>query len=159
MTDADFNGNTASLIVLHPEMEKLLCVCHPSFRRWMFPGGKIEPDEAPHQAALREVKEEVGLRITIADLSDLPLWHEQGNLRLPQPFAVIQEQLPDSEASYIDFVFIGVSEAAALSLRGEISCANWFDLSEIERLHTSFPIKEMAATVLDHSEKIRLRTL
>jgi 8-oxo-dGTP pyrophosphatase MutT (NUDIX family) len=116
MTEADISGNTASLIVLHPETEKLLRVCHPSFRRWMFPGGKIEPDEAPHQAALREVKEEVGLRITIADLSDLPRWQQQGNLRLPQ-----------SEASYIDFVFIGVSKTAALWLRREISRANWFD--------------------------------
>ena len=29
---------------------------------WTFPGGSIEPDETPQQAAIREVKEEVGLK-------------------------------------------------------------------------------------------------
>lgn len=157
MTDADFNGNTASLIVLHPSMAKLLCVRHPNFGRWMFPGGKVEPGEAPHQAAAREVMEEVGLRIAITDLSDLPDWHRQGNLRLPQPFAIIRERLPHSGASYVDFVYVGISETTSLSLHREVSQAEWLDLSELRQLDTSFPIKEMAAAVLKRAEKIRTR--
>ena len=155
MTDAEFRGNTASLIVLHPEMAKLLCVRHPSFGQWMFPGGKIEPNEAPDEAAVREVIEEVGLRVMLTDLSDLPRWHRHGNLRLPQPLAVIREQLPQGETTYVDFVYVGVSRTATLSLRREVHEAGWFDLAELERLDTSFPIKEMAATVLERSEKMR----
>lgn len=32
---------------------------------WEFPGGKIEPDESPEDAIKREIKEELGIDITI----------------------------------------------------------------------------------------------
>jgi 8-oxo-dGTP pyrophosphatase MutT (NUDIX family) len=34
---------------------------HPRLHRWMLPGGHVEPDENPAEAALREVREETGL--------------------------------------------------------------------------------------------------
>ncbi|MGH8882874.1 MAG: NUDIX domain-containing protein, partial [Stackebrandtia sp.] len=34
---------------------------HPRLGKWMLPGGHVEPDENPAEAALREVAEETGL--------------------------------------------------------------------------------------------------
>lgn len=40
-----------------------IAVIHrPSYDDWTFPKGKMEPDESPEDCALREVREETGLR-------------------------------------------------------------------------------------------------
>lgn len=48
--------------------------------RWEFPGGKVEPDETPGQALIREIKEELDTQIAVGDLIgtieyDYPTFH------------------------------------------------------------------------------------
>jgi len=155
MPDANPRSNTASIIVLHPSAAELLCVRHPSVGKWMFPGGKVEQAEPPHHAALREVREETGLAITLSELCDLPRWVQNGNLRLPQPVAIMQERLPDHSATYIDFIFVGVSDTAILTLDREITEAGWFDPSTLASLDTSFPIRQLADYAIARRDEIR----
>ena len=47
--------------------DKVLLRKHDKYKIWLSVGGHIELDEDPNQAAIREVKEEVGLNVKIAD--------------------------------------------------------------------------------------------
>jgi len=38
----------------------------PDLTQWEMPGGKVEPGEQPVAAAVREIKEELGLDVTVA---------------------------------------------------------------------------------------------
>src|SRR5579862_6726222 len=118
-TDAPMRSFTTSVVLVHPTAPELLCVRHPLFGTWMFPGGKVEPGEAPHIAAQREIAEEVGLGMTLVDASDLPSWSEAGNTRLPHPIAMIEERLPNIHPPgrfYIDIVYVGIALEAQISL-------------------------------------------
>ena len=46
--------------------DKVLLRMHDKYKIWLSVGGHIELDEDPNQAALREVKEEVGLEVVLA---------------------------------------------------------------------------------------------
>lgn len=54
---------TASAFVLSPDYSQLLLIFHSKLKRWLQPGGHIDPtDPDVMNAARREVAEEVGLR-------------------------------------------------------------------------------------------------
>ena len=55
----------ASAFVIDPYTKKILLIKHKKNRRWTQPGGHIEGDETPEEAALREVYEETGLRVRL----------------------------------------------------------------------------------------------
>lgn len=55
---------TADVFVVHKD--KVLLRMHDKYRMWLAVGGHIELDEDPTQAAVREVKEEVGLEVELA---------------------------------------------------------------------------------------------
>src|ERR1700759_2929072 len=55
---------TVEVYIVHKN--KVLLRVHDKFKYWLSVGGHIELDEDPIEAALREVKEEVGLDVRIA---------------------------------------------------------------------------------------------
>lgn len=55
----------ASAFIINPYNKKILLVKHKKNQRWTQPGGHIENNETPEEAALREVYEETGLRVKL----------------------------------------------------------------------------------------------
>lgn len=55
----------ASTFVLDRHNKKILLVKHKKFNKWVQPGGHIEENETPEEAAVREVYEETGLKVKL----------------------------------------------------------------------------------------------
>ena len=80
----------------------------------MPPGGHIDPDETPQEAACRECKEETGLDVEIIgeDQKDLFATDPSEGMMLTKPFAMLLENIPASEVrgepahQHMDFLFL-----------------------------------------------------
>ena len=72
----------------------------------MPPGGHIEPDEEPAEAALREVQEETGMVCEVVPTS--PLHDFAQPLELPAPYTILLEDIPESKEAahmHIDLIY------------------------------------------------------
>jgi len=53
----------AMVVILNNDRSKVLLHKREDFRIWALPGGGLEPDEDFETAAIREAKEELGIRL------------------------------------------------------------------------------------------------
>lgn len=87
---------------------KLVFIWHNKLNSWLPPGGHVEEKEAPHEAALREIKEEVG--VTLVELfAHKPLIKFDNRTKsLPEPYRVLEEKISENHY-HIDFIYLGIT--------------------------------------------------
>lgn len=132
---------TATAIVIDSHKRTLL-LWHNKFQKWMPPGGHMEADEIPEEAALRECKEETGLDIEIVSLENPDFFANQpfeGRM-LKMPYTLLLENIPEHKVKgepahqHIDFVYLArpLDENQVLSLQeAEGSDLKWFTYEEV----------------------------
>lgn len=152
---------TATAIVMNEERNRALLLWHKRLQRWMPPGGHMDPDETPDEAALREAKEETGLDMRIIGEEQEDFYRNTGyeGRILKKPFAFFLERIPpcpergEPEHEHIDFIFRAHPVDAQRDL---ILCAEehdhirWFTREEIEELDTSDEIYANVKNLLLH---------
>ncbi|WP_336359122.1 NUDIX hydrolase [Haladaptatus sp. ZSTT2] len=107
---------------------------HKHLDMWLPPGGHIDRDELPHEAAIREVKEETGLDVTLfakrtgASSPTVEPLPEPAHLQLAD-VNVYDEHVGHQ---HIDFVYFGRVEHRDITPEdGEIETWHWFTKDEL----------------------------
>jgi ADP-ribose pyrophosphatase YjhB (NUDIX family) len=136
---------TASAVVLDDE-DRVLLVHHNKIGMWLYPGGHVDPNETPAEAAVREVVEETGVQVVV--LGE-PAFAHTAVRSHPAPWTVIEMDVTDSTVGahrHIDFVYVcrafGTDLTAQLE---EVSIARWVPVTDVAGLPTPTEMPELVA--------------
>ena len=115
---------TASALVVNGDGQCLL-IAHKALKRWLQPGGHLEPDESPEAGALRELVEETGLSLSATGLAIIDI----DSHKIPASAAK-----GESEHLHHDFQFVfKAPEQATISLElKEIDAFKWVALKDLQ---------------------------
>lgn len=134
---------TATTFVVHED--RTLLLLHRKLGIWVPPGGHIDPNELPDQAALREVREESGLEAELLDQG-----RSIGNIRmLPQPHCILLERIsPDHQ--HIDLIYFArVCGGQLLPAEREARAARWFSWEELGEPEIAADICELGRCAIE----------
>ena len=98
---------TVEVFVIHHN--KVLLRKHDIYKIWLSVGGHIELNEDPNQAAIREVKEEVGLDITLVGKAQEFPNEIEGYQELIPPNFLNRHTISDAH-EHITFVYFAITK-------------------------------------------------
>lgn len=128
--------------------DKVLLRMHDKHHIWLSVGGHIELDEDPVSAAIREVKEEVGLKIQIVESAKIS--NDENYTGLITPKFLGMHQVNDKH-SHIVFVYFATSDTDQIidSINEhEKSETRWCTKEEIEEMELRPNVKFYALEAL-----------
>lgn len=112
--------------------DKVLLRKHDKYKIWLSVGGHIELDEDPNQAAVREVKEETGLEVTLVG-KNLKFVGPDGYRELIPPKFLNRHQINDSHEHVTMTYFASTKNDQVIQGQNEISeDVRWFALGELD---------------------------
>lgn len=119
---------------------------HRRLGLWLPPGGHVEPDELPDDAAVREVLEEAGLAVRLVGE---PAITAPGPRQLVRPRGVQLESIAPGH-EHVDLVYLGVPVEPYDGVLGgdEPSCA-WLDAAAAAALDLTAEIRAWVSLALD----------
>lgn len=128
MTDpAATRDFTVAVFVVHDD--RVLLHFHQKLDRWLPPGGHIEPNELPDDAAVREVMEETGVACTLTGGTRMHYDDPSLPRQLVSPAGIQLEQIgPDHQ--HIDLIYFATGVPADPWPKVE-----WFALDQLGPLH------------------------
>lgn len=153
---------TAAGVLIHDG--RVLLVKHKKLGIWLNPGGHIEPNELPHQAAEREFFEETGISVHAGHMQPLTEENSENSAYAPVPFLInvhwvckenYQRRLQDGKnyqpvekwkkgcEQHVGFLYL-LEPTSSLSIRkndAETAGIDWFTEAEVAKLETRSNIR------------------
>jgi ADP-ribose pyrophosphatase YjhB (NUDIX family) len=116
----------------------VLLLMHGKLAMWLPPGGHVDPNELPDDAAVREVLEETGVRAELIGErasrvgAPVPLTRPEG----------IQLELIRPGHEHIDLVYFARPRGGEIVASAECERAGWYHLDELEALGVNAEIRD-----------------
>jgi 8-oxo-dGTP pyrophosphatase MutT (NUDIX family) len=140
--------NTVEVFIVH--QNRVLLRMHDKYKIWLSVGGHVELDEDPNEAALREVKEEVGLDVRLDDRRQLFRHVEtDGRELIPPTFLKRHRISPTHE--HVVMTFFATSDTSRVTVEGHDDRSDewrWVTLEELEKMDLRPDVRFYAQTAL-----------
>jgi 8-oxo-dGTP pyrophosphatase MutT (NUDIX family) len=110
---------------------KVLLRKHDKYKIWLSVGGHIELDEDPNRAAVREVKEEVGLDIKLFQSKKLPVFREEDYEELIPPLFLNRHRINPAH-EHVTYTYAATTDSDTVTPENPEDEWRWFTKTEIE---------------------------
>lgn len=140
------------------ERGRVLLVHHNGFKKWVPPGGHLEPGETFPGAAEREFLEETGIAVDV--ISAAPVIHQPDSNAIPvaAPFYVDEEREGFAVPTIVQFYYVRRklgSNCDPVPELSEVNDARFFDSDGIRTAGTFSQVKSLALYALEHHPDAR----
>ncbi len=135
---------------------KVLLHHHAKLGKWLPPGGHVELNETPPDAARREVMEETGLEIEFIEQENLKISAYNGT-SFERPYLCLLENIPaykDKPAhQHMDMIYL----AKPVGMKEDLNGFRWFSYEELQGLELFPDVAEVLRILLKENGLDRLQ--